>query len=69
MTIQIQVKGMTCGHCEKTVTRLLLAVPGVQQASADKNSNSAAIVFDEKITTTVALIEAINASGIYTASI
>ena len=42
----ITVRGMTCGHCVKTVERSLLAVPGVQKASVDLAAGKASVVAD-----------------------
>jgi len=37
-TMQIEVKGMTCGHCERAVEEGLSAVPGVDHARADRET-------------------------------
>lgn len=34
-TITLQVQGMTCGHCAKTVETRARAVAGVEQATVD----------------------------------
>jgi Cu+-exporting ATPase len=43
-THNISVKGMSCGHCVKTVEKSLLAVPGVQQATVDLAAGKAKVV-------------------------
>jgi copper chaperone len=37
-TTELQVGGMTCGHCQSAVTRALKSVPGVQDAQVDLSS-------------------------------
>ena len=39
----ITVKGMMCGHCEAAVREALLALPGVQSASADHQRGEASV--------------------------
>lgn len=34
--VQLQVSGMTCGHCEKAVVKAVLQVQGVSSARADR---------------------------------
>jgi copper chaperone len=33
MAIELHVTGMTCDHCVRSVTKALLAVPGVEKVS------------------------------------
>ena len=35
MTMEITVKGMSCGHCAAAVTKALGALPGVSQVQVD----------------------------------
>lgn len=39
----INVKGMTCGHCAKTVEKVALSVAGVSQATVDLEKGQATI--------------------------
>jgi len=39
----ITVEGMSCEHCEKTVTDALTSVAGVTAASTDRNESTAEI--------------------------
>lgn len=41
--IQLNVSGMTCGHCQKTVKEALERVPGVEKAAVDLESGVATI--------------------------
>ena len=44
----IRVEGMTCPHCEATVTRTLLKLEGIEEVVADRNSSQVNIM-GEKI--------------------
>lgn len=46
MAFTITVEGMSCGHCEQTVEEALLGVPGVSDASADREADQATIEGD-----------------------
>ena len=39
----MEIEGMMCEHCERTVQKALEAVPGVQQATADAKAGTAVI--------------------------
>ncbi|MBB6098487.1 copper chaperone [Deinobacterium chartae] len=43
MRTELNVTGMTCGHCRSSVEQALLAVPGVQRASVDLQAQTAVI--------------------------
>lgn len=47
----VNIKGMTCGHCEGRVTTELLAIPGVTAVIASAEKASAVITIDSEITT------------------
>ena len=40
----MEIEGMMCEHCERTVQKALEAVPGVQQATADAKAGTAVIL-------------------------
>ncbi|MBN2691503.1 MAG: heavy-metal-associated domain-containing protein [Burkholderiaceae bacterium] len=42
-TVQLQITGMTCGHCVAAVTKALKAVPGTQDAQVDLASGRATV--------------------------
>jgi copper chaperone CopZ len=46
----VNIKGMTCGHCEGRVTKELLAIPGVGAVEASAEKGNAKIIFDSEIT-------------------
>jgi len=55
-TVTLNIDGMTCGGCVKSVTRLLEGVEGVEKAEA-------VITFDESKTDADALIDAVEDGG------
>lgn len=67
-TISIKVEGMTCGHCEMTVKKVLLKLKGVKNASVSHESNSADVITKTRTISPEDLIQAVEAAG-YKASI
>jgi copper chaperone len=63
MTTTISVEGMTCGHCEQTVEESLQEVPGVTDATADREAEQAGVDGDADASV---LVEAVEDAG-YTA--
>ena len=45
----VQIKGMTCGHCEGRVTTEILAIPGVTKVIASAEKANATIESDSEI--------------------
>jgi copper chaperone len=45
-TIVLKVKGMTCGGCVASVTRVLRALPGVNEVAVALDQGTATITFD-----------------------
>ncbi len=43
MTIELEVKGMTCGHCEKAVKNALEGIAGVTVTEVNRITNTARI--------------------------
>lgn len=62
-TVTLNIDGMTCGGCVKSVTRLLEGVEGVEQAEVSLENKNAVITFDESKTDTDALIDAVEDGG------
>jgi copper chaperone len=60
-TIELNVTGMTCDHCVRSVTNALQDVPGVQSASVSLESNSAEVSGDG--IDTAALVAAVAEEG------
>ncbi|MCP1660821.1 heavy-metal-associated domain-containing protein [Neisseria perflava] len=61
--ITLNIGGMTCGGCVKSVTRILEGVDGVSSAAVSLENNSAVVEFDEGKTNPAALIEAVEDGG------
>lgn len=43
MSTTLTVEGMTCGHCEQTVEEAVEDVPGVQDATADREAETVTV--------------------------
>ena len=59
----IKIKGMMCGHCEKTVTEAAKSVKGVTKASSDFKKGEAKVSFDSSMTTLETIKKAILDAG------
>ena len=62
-TVTLNIDGMTCGGCVKSVTRLLEGVEGVEKAEVSLENKNAVITFDEGKTDADALIDAVEDGG------
>ena len=62
-TITLNIEGMTCGGCVKSVTRILEGVNGVTKAEVSLEQKNAVIEFDPDLTSPAALIEAVEDGG------
>jgi copper chaperone len=65
-TIELDVTGMTCDHCVRSVTNALKDVPGVANAVVSLEDKKATVTADE--VDVAKLIEAVEEEG-YAASI
>lgn len=59
----IKIKGMMCGHCEKTVTEAAKTVKGVTKASSDFKKGEAKVSFDSSVTDLDTIKKAITDAG------
>ncbi|MFU8766323.1 MAG: heavy metal translocating P-type ATPase [Candidatus Methanoperedens sp.] len=59
----IKVKGMMCGHCEKTVNEAVTGVKGVTRTSVDLEKGEVKVSFDTSVTDIEAITNAITMSG------
>ncbi|MCT9095507.1 heavy-metal-associated domain-containing protein [Haloarchaeobius sp. HME9146] len=57
MSQKLTVDGMSCGHCEQTVEDALLDVAGVEDATADNETNSVTVTGDAQVDDLVAAVE------------
>ena len=62
-TITLKVEGMTCGGCVASVTRVLKATPGVNDAVVRLDGGSATVTYDPARTGVPALKSAIEGAG------
>jgi copper chaperone CopZ len=57
MTTTIDVEGMSCEHCERTVEEALRDVSGVTDATADREDGRASVKGDADAAALVAAVE------------
>lgn len=62
-TLTLNINGMTCGGCVKSVTNALNQVAGVEQATVSLEQKNAVITFDDSQTTANDLKNAIEDAG------
>jgi len=65
MSTELNISGMTCGHCQTAVTKALKSVPGVQDAQVDLQTGQARVEGEADLQ---ALLVAVNEEG-YTAQV
>lgn len=65
MSTELNISGMTCGHCQSAVSKALKSVPGVQDAQVDLKTGRAVV---EGQVDVQALIAAVTDEG-YTAQL
>ena len=61
--IKLEINGMSCQHCVKTVTDVLMELKGVQRAKVNLRKGEAIVHFDASHITTTNLTEAITEAG------
>lgn len=59
----IQVEGMTCGHCVETVTQAVNSLNGISQVSVDLDKKQVSVDFDESRTNPEAISSKITEVG------
>jgi copper chaperone CopZ len=62
-TLKMNVVGMTCGNCSRTVERKLSATPGVSKATVDLVNASATVEYDADTVQPAALANAVRQLG------
>jgi copper chaperone len=63
ITVTLKVEGMSCGGCVASVTRVLKAVPGVDDVAVTLRPGEAKVAFDPARTGIPALRTAIEDAG------
>ena len=62
-TVLLNVQGMTCGGCVASVTRVLKAVPGVDEVAVTLQPGAARVTFDPARASVAAMRTAIEDAG------
>jgi len=62
-TLTLNIDGMSCGGCVKSVTRILADIDGVAKAEVSLENKNAVIEFDPAKTNAAALIDAVEDGG------
>lgn len=63
MQTTLDVRGMSCGHCEKSVKGALEALPGVSGVEVHLNTGKVDVTYDEAKTDIESIREAIEEQG------
>lgn len=62
-TTVLQVEGMACEHCVKTVTKAVRALPGVRTVQVDLQGKTVTVAHDAEEVTQTQIQEAIEQQG------
>lgn len=62
-TITLNIEGMTCGGCVKSVTKVLNDLDGVRSATVSLENKNAQVEFDEGKIQMAQLVEAVEDAG------
>ena len=62
-TLKMNVSGMTCGNCSRSVERKLSATPGVTKATVDLVSATATVDYDPDVVKPEAIANAVRQLG------
>ena len=62
-TLTLNIGGMTCGGCVKSVTKVLEALDGVEKTEVSLENANAVITYDADKIQAAALIEAVEDTG------
>lgn len=60
---EINVKGMTCEGCQRTVTNSIHSIDGIQKVNVSYIDGQAKVVFDSTLTNLTSISSAINKTG------
>ena len=62
-TVTLNIDGMTCGGCVKSVTKVLNDLDGVRSATVSLENKNAQVEFDEGKIRIAQLVEAVEDAG------
>jgi copper ion binding protein len=60
---KINVYGMSCEHCVKTVSKTILALKGISSAEVSLKDKNATVVYDENLVNLSDIKKAVKESG------
>ncbi|MGL4597241.1 MAG: heavy-metal-associated domain-containing protein [Bacteroidia bacterium] len=63
--IELQISGMTCGHCQKFVHETLAELTGVSDVSVDHKTGTAHLSIDTHLISEAQVRDAVNNTGVY----
>lgn len=67
--IHLKITGMTCGHCERTVSRAIHSLDGIISASADHRSGVGIVVMNDVLVSVPQILAAVEDTGVYHAEL
>jgi Cu+-exporting ATPase len=62
-TLNLPVRGMTCGNCARSVERTLASTPGVTKVLVELEGGRAMVEFDPSLVTREVLVNAVRDLG------
>ncbi len=62
-SVTLAVQNMTCVTCVPTVKKSLSQVKGVKRVAVSAKTNTAKVIYDDKVTTVTALVKATTNAG------
>jgi Cu+-exporting ATPase len=62
-TLNLPVRGMTCGNCARSVERTLASTPGVTKVLVEFEGGRAVVEFDPSLVTREVLVSAVRDLG------
>ena len=62
-TLNLPVRGMTCGNCARTVERTLAGTPGVTKALVELQGERAIVEYDPELVKPEVLVNAVRNLG------
>lgn len=67
--INLKITGMTCGHCERSVTNEIKALDGIASVQVNHQSGTGIVVFNDAMISVNQIIAAVEETGIYHAEV
>ncbi|MCL6430313.1 MAG: heavy metal translocating P-type ATPase [Anaerolineae bacterium] len=61
--VQLAITGMHCAGCAAAIERALSRTPGVSEASVNLATQRGRVVYDSRVTTVAAILQAVNKAG------